>query len=384
VGALGTDGRFYFSSALPAQMSEAERTWRWVKNTTDQSVLENFIKEFGGTPFGEEAKARLTELKQQQVAIATPPPAARPTAPAKEPLLPGLIDKTLEVVLPRDRPTPARCDGVETLVGNERRCLRPGAGKRDWFRDCPGCPEMVVVPAGKFNMGSPVGEPDRGNDEMQHEVTIGKPFAVGRFAVTRGEFAFFVKDTGHLTARDNCYAYVGRGTKALGSWRSPGFEQDERHPVVCVTWNDGKAFAQWLAKKTGKRYRLLSEAEREYVARAGTTTPYWWGASISTNQANYGETHMKTVVVDSFEANPWGLYNVHGNVSEWVEDCYDENYTGAPTDGSAWSTRDCRARAIRGGSWRDGPHGLRAASRPWSSTIAANYEGFRVARTLDP
>jgi formylglycine-generating enzyme required for sulfatase activity len=261
---------------------------------------------------------------------------------------------------------------------------------------------MVVVPAGRFTMGSPASEEGRfGSLEgPQHEVTIGKPFAVGRFAVTRGEFATFVNETKHKTD-GGCYAWAVPEWKQQSdkSWRSPGFAQDDRHPAVCVNWEDAKAFAAWVSKKTGKTYRLLSEAEREYVTRAGKTTPFWWGSTISSTQANYdgnytygggskGEYRQRTVPVDSFEANPWGLYNVHGNVGDWTEDCASDNYQGAPADGSAWTSGECSWRVVRGGSWCSAPQFLRSAFRnafPTSPTDGRiSDRGFRLARTLNP
>jgi formylglycine-generating enzyme required for sulfatase activity len=252
------------------------------------------------------------------------------------------------------------------------------------FQDAPFGPEMVVVPAGKFLMGSPDDEPQRDDDEgPQHEVTFARPFAVGRHSVTRGQFAAFVNATGH---------------NAAGPWRKPGFRQDDSHPVVCVSWDDAKTYAAWLAKIAGCPYRLLTEAEWEYVARAGTTTPFWWGSSITPEQANYngnylyegggskGEYRQGTVPVGSFDPNPWGLYNVHGNVWEWCEDTWHDNYNGAPTDGSAWipkraSRRGESGRVVRGGSWDDYPRYLRAAQRSRYSVENLNY-GFRLARTL--
>jgi formylglycine-generating enzyme required for sulfatase activity len=212
---------------------------------------------------------------------------------------------------------------------------------------------------------------------------------VGRFPVTRGDFSTFVKETNYKTG--TCLGAQER------SWLSPGFEQDDRHPVVCVSWDDAKAYGAWISKVTSKPYRLLSEAEREYVTRAGTTTPFWWGPSISTAQANYngnyvygagskGEYRQTTVPVGTFTANPWGLYNVHGNVWDWTEDCWHESYQGAPADGSAWTTGgDCSRRVRRGGSFSyGGPAYLRAASRNWGTTPARfNDFGFRVARTLE-
>jgi formylglycine-generating enzyme required for sulfatase activity len=284
----------------------------------------------------------------------------------------------------------------------ETRRFTPGNGKTESFRDCPDCPEMVVAPDGKFTMGSPDNEKDRSSDEgPPHKVTIPKPFAAGRFAVTREEYEAFVKDTGRAIP-DKCRIWDGSSwTEAAGrSFRNPGFEQTGRHPVVCVNWNDAQAYAAWLSKKTGKEYRLLSEAEREYVARADTATPFWWGPSISTDQANYdgnytygggskGEYRKATVPVDRFKANPWGLYQVHGNVWEWVEDCWNASYEGKPlalrSNGGAWTTGDCSSHVLRGGSWSNDPWFLRAAYRGrFSADVRLDIAGFRLARTLTP
>ena len=165
----------------------------------------------------------------------------------------------------------APCAGTEALIGNEKRCLKPG----DTFKDCPDCPEMVVVPAGSFMMGSPENEPERSSDEDQVRVSIAAPFAVGKYAVTFDEW-------------DACVA-VGKGPHEIGLKGCKAHPADEgwgrgKHPVINVNWDDAKAYAAWLSRKTGKTYRLLSEAEREYAARAGTTTPFWWGSSITTTQ----------------------------------------------------------------------------------------------------
>jgi formylglycine-generating enzyme required for sulfatase activity len=273
------------------------------------------------------------------------------------------------------------CDGIEAMVGNESRCLKPGAGKTEWFKDSDSSPEMVVVPAGRFTMGSPSTE--RGHEEEREKqvpVTIGKPFAVGRFAVTRGEFAAFVAATGHKTD-GGCFVPKQQANR---NWRSPGFQQNDRHPVVCVNWNDAKAYVDWLSSTTGKPYRLLSDTEREYVTRAGTTTSYWPGNSITTRQANFKA--KATVPVESFAANPWGLYNVHGNVLEWTEDCWRDNNAGNPGDGSARTSGprlDCDQRVLRGGAWNDTPDFVRSAVRDRIPIEGrSNLIGFRVARTL--
>ena len=279
----------------------------------------------------------------------------------------------------------------------ERAALAPGRV----FQDCDACPEMVVVPAGSFMMGSSSHEEGRDDDEgPQHRVTIPVPFAVGRYEVTRGEFARFVEAAGHSTG-NSCRTYEDGDWKDRSgrNWRDPGYRQDNREPVVCVNWEDARAYVNWLSRETGKPYRLLSEAEWEYSARAGTTGPFHFGATISTDQANYdgndtygsgrkGEYRKKTVRVGSFPANGFGLHAVHGNVWEWVEDCWHESYRGAPSDGSAWVTGgDCgkRVRVLRGGSWYSYPSSLRSAFRNRSSAGDRNLNsGFRVTRTLTP
>jgi formylglycine-generating enzyme required for sulfatase activity len=289
------------------------------------------------------------------------------------------------------------CDGIEAAVGTQaRRCLRPGSGER--FKDCEDCPAMVAVPAGNFTMGSPPDEPGRQADrEDQVQVTIPRPFAIGAFAVTRGEFSVFVAATGY-TLDVGCYFWTGTTweERADRSWRSPGFAQDDRHPVTCVDLAAAKAYAAWLSVKTGKAYRLPTETEREYATRAGTATPFWWGSSISSDIANYNGTiaygqgpqgagiwRQATVRVDSFGPNPWGLYNVHGNVWDWTDDCWNEKNAGNPGDGSLRTTGDCTWRVARGGAWNYAPADLRSAHRYWNlPSNRSGVQGLRVARPL--
>jgi formylglycine-generating enzyme required for sulfatase activity len=282
------------------------------------------------------------------------------------------------------------CQGILVEIGAaERRCVRPGAGEP--FRDCPDCPEMVAVPAASFMMGADPREVVVTVPEDQVRVLIARPFAVARFAVTRGEFAAFVAATSRKMD-GICYRLGVAGRNPQLNWTSPGFAQDDRHPVVCVSWHDAKAYVAWLSSVTGKRYRLLSEAEREFVARAGSVTAFWWGNTISTDQANYdgrvtyaggpiGEWRNSTVAVDGFLANPWGLYNVHGNVWEWTEDCWNEKNAGNPGDGTARSGADCSLRVVRGASFGNFPHTLRSArrERELADNRMATF-GFRVAR----
>ena len=266
-----------------------------------------------------------------------------------------------------------------------------GVYKSDVFKDCITCPEIVVVPAGSFMMGSLGREEGHDHDEdPQHRVTIEEPFAVGRYEVTRGEYAAFVNATGR-THGNSCFTYEGGEWKdrAGRSWSNPGFTQGEDHPVVCVNWDDARAYVNWMSRKTGKNYRLLSEAEWEYAVRGGTQTRYSWGNGVGRNRANCDGCGSRwddemTAPVGSFSANEFGLYDMHGNVFEWTQDCWNDSYTGAPKDGRAWETADCRYRVVRGGSWFNYPRNLRAANRS-GLTLGdrVSYGGFRVARTLD-
>jgi formylglycine-generating enzyme required for sulfatase activity len=296
------------------------------------------------------------------------------------------------------RPTPhdAIIINVSPNGVNKPRAIVPGNGRTDWFKDHPQGPEMVVIPAGNFMMGSLESEPD--SESPQHKVMITQPFAVSRHAVTRGQFASFVSSIGYQP-HGGTFILEGDNWEhdPNGSWRSPGFAQDDSHPVVCVSWFDAKAYATWLSQQSGQTYRLPSESEWEYAARAGTTTPFWWGTSITPTQANYngkyiyagggskGEWRKATVPVGSFQTNPWGLFNVHGNVWEWCEDVWHDTYNGAPTDSSAWlqGGGDAGRRIARGGSWNNNPRKLRAANRHWfNASFHGIFNGFRLVRTL--
>ncbi len=289
------------------------------------------------------------------------------------PLLSAEKPKPPEPVVVEEKPQPA---DNQVAVG-----VYPKAGRQpgETFKDCPECPEMVVVPAGSFLMGSPSSEAERDKDEgPQHRVTIPSAFAVGKYEVTFDEW-------------DACVAAGGCGgyqPKDQGWGRG-------RRPVIDVRWRDAKAYVDWLSKETGKEYRLLSEAEWEYAARAGTATPFSTGRTITTDQANFngnytyggsskGVYRKKTLPVGSFAANGFGLHDVHGNVWEWVEDCSRDSYAGALSDGRAWTTGgNCLRRVLRGGSWNKKPRYLRSASRPWNwGDYRNNFNGFRVARTL--
>jgi formylglycine-generating enzyme required for sulfatase activity len=273
---------------------------------------------------------------------------------------------------------PYRVANVDPYVlkPEAERSLKPG----DSFRECAtDCPEMIVVPAGEFMMGSPTTEKGRFNNEddgngRQHKVTIPTPFAVSKFDVTFADW-------------DVCVA-VG-GCPKEGRANDNGWGRG-RQPVIYVSWDDAKAYAAWLSTMTGKTYRLLTEAEWEYAARAGTTTAYFWGDDIGKASANCNGCGSQwdgrqSSPVGSFKSNAFGLYDMVGNVWQWVEDCYRPNYDGGPTDGSAWIGGECGYRVVRGGSWINRSPDLRAANRGWnpSGTRSAAL-GFRVGRALTP
>jgi formylglycine-generating enzyme len=277
------------------------------------------------------------------------------------------------------------------------------------FRDCQEvCPEMVVVPPGRFLMGSPPNDLHQnaeGQERPQHAVTIAHAFAVGKFEVTRDEYAAFVRET-HLADPDGCNVHEPpRWPTIRGlNWHNTGFPQTGRDPVVCVSWQETQAYLKWLSQKAGHPYRLLTEAEWEYADRAGTTTQAYWGDDPATacKYANgvdatlterFPEVPWQEVIpcrdgyaftapVGSFAPNGFGLYDMEGNVFEWVEDCWVESFERAPADGSARTDGDCTKRVNRGGSWTSNPTGLRAAHRDedhFEKTRVVDL-GFRVAR----
>jgi formylglycine-generating enzyme required for sulfatase activity len=255
------------------------------------------------------------------------------------------------------------------LTGQQESQLAAKPGSE--FKECAkGCPTMIVVPAGRFRMGSPAGEGS--TDEMpQHEVTIGRPFAVGKFEVTFAEWD-------ECTAAGACPGVLDNGWGRMSK------------PVILVSWEDAKRYVGWLAGLTGKDYRLLSEAEWEYAARAGSTTSYWWGADIGAGNANcfFCGTRWdgkQTSPVGAFKPNAFGLYDMLGNVWEWVEDDWHSSYADAPIDGSVWRGGEEFSQVIRGGAWGNNPTELRSAYRGWNRPGSRRINiDFRVARSLSP
>ncbi len=249
---------------------------------------------------------------------------------------------------------------------------RPRAGES--FKECPSCPEMLVIGPGRYTMGSRPEDRRRLGvhpkfDVMEaplHEVTIRRPFAYGRYSVTFDEWDACVAGGG-------CNGYSppdegwGRG----------------RRPVIHVNYADAQSYVAWLSAKTGQRYRLPAEAEFEYAARGGTTTAFHTGDDITPEQGNYGELRGRTLPVGSLPPNPFGLYEINGNVAQWMQDCHHDSYEGAPTDGSAWLTGPCETRDVRGGGWSLVKYTLRTAQRIGDPPQQRNsHLGFRVVREL--
>ncbi len=297
--------------------------------------------------------------------------------------------------------------------------VAPRARPGQLLRDCPDCPAMIVIPGGTFTMGSPENEPDRRRFEGPLRQIAVPAFALGRTEVTRGEYAAFVRATnrpdapGCLTAKEGANSTGAPDPQA--TWRQVGFEQTDDHPVVCVSWQDARDYAAWLSAKTGRAYRLPSEAEWEYAARAGTTSAYYWGDSVDRGcgYMNGGDRSLAraiptwmdslreardsghprarlidcddgaafTAAVGRYQPNSFGLHDMIGNVWEFVDDCWHE---APPADARSHREPGCELNTYRGGAWDDDPTQLRAARRTW---IAMSYRGdvlgLRVARDIE-
>lgn len=259
---------------------------------------------------------------------------------------------------------------------------KPGAV----FKDCKDCPEMVVLPAGSFTMGTPDDETGRQPDEGPlHTVTFARPFAISRYQVTAAELDAYLKATGVRLANGD----TRPGRECIAG--KPRYKQGPRQPAVCVDYEDVKGYAAWLSKKTGQHYRMISEAEREYAARAGSAGPFPFPFdegkeySIAKHANTYGaaDGYNFTSPAGSFPPNAFGVYDMHGNVYEWVADCWHDNYDGAPSDGSAWIDSDCKLVQIRGNDWGEAPIFSRSGNRNNAyRTDRGDWIGFRVAREL--
>lgn len=312
---------------------------------------------------------------------------------------------------------PARLAGAAILVVAAFSSLAHAAGPGKSsepgtvFKDCRDCPEMVVVAPGKFTMGREGGENGRYEGPV-HEVTIAYPFAAGRFELTNGQYRQFVEATGHKTAGTGCNVFFGDRVEAVpgSNWADPAYGRPIRddEPVACIRWSDAKAYVSWLAGKTGKKYRLLTEAEWEYVARAGSGGTFAWGEDpmLACKYANIHDKSSEKLAADKgvklpygpapcddgysgvapvgkFTPNAFGLYDTTGNVWEWVEDCYEMPFPAKPVDGSAQLAKGCDRRGSRGGAWRTEINRQRPAFRGRDpEALTSQIFGTRIARDL--
>lgn len=308
-------------------------------------------------------------LTQSGTAPTTPVP---PQAPAQAP-----TEKQTAVA-----PRPGGTVVIRAGAPEDPRALKEGV---HLFQECSECPVMAVVPAGKATVGSPTHELGRGPDEGPlQQVVITTPFAIARSEVSFDEWLACVAGGGCNAYRPGDYGW-GYG----------------KQPVINVSWNDAKAYVEWLSRKTGAPYRLPSEAEWEYAARgclsAGCASlPFWFGKQITPERANYdwrfsydgspkAQALRRTVAVTTSEANPFGLHHMHGNVREWVEDCWNQSLAGVPANGAPRLTGDCQTRVVRGGAWSDEPKDVRSAKRSWETVGERRAQiGFRVARSFNP
>lgn len=272
----------------------------------------------------------------------------------REPVAAPVVPKPAPPVVTKPVPAPVQTPVVAHPTGS--------------VNDCDSCPEMVVLKPGSFIMGDDHG--DR-SERPAHRVTIEKPYAIGRYEVTFAQW-------------NACVA--ANACKALAEISASGLT--DKSPARDLSWNDARRYVHWLSTLTGQHYRLPTEAEWEYAARAGTRSRYWWGEKMEPGKANCkgcgGDWNEEVPVnVDALPPNPFGIYGMNGGVWEWVEDCWHRSYDGAPTDGSAWTSSDCRENVIRGGSWRNDSTYAHSTSRfTYDTDVRFIANGFRVAKTL--
>ncbi|MBI1890561.1 MAG: formylglycine-generating enzyme family protein [Burkholderiales bacterium] len=340
--------------------------WESIKDSTHASDFEAYLQTYPNGRFAPLARARMARLKAeaQKTAPAAPPsspPAAKvPTTPARPaPAAPP----TKPAAAPAAKPEPPAASAPVKSAPDKPPI--PVAGLRE-IKDCPTCPALVALPAGSFTMGSNSSDP---SEKPAHAVTLAAPFAIGKTEVT-------VEQWKACADAGGCPQITANGSPAAS-------------PMRDVSWDDAQQYAKWLAKQTGKPYRLPTEAEWEYAARGGTSTPYWWGTAMKTGNSNCKECgapwqSSAPSKVASFAANPYGLYDMNGGVWEWVADCWHSTYKGAPADGRAWDEATCREHVIRGGSWREGANYMLSTTRfKYDASVRHSQNGFRVARSME-
>ncbi|QAU34941.1 formylglycine-generating enzyme family protein [Janthinobacterium sp. 17J80-10] len=333
--------------------------WESIKDSNDASDYEAYLQAYPKGRFAALARARIARLRavkpKAEPSIQKPAPAAK--SPAPPPALPKAAERPAPPASAPAAPAPPK------LAAGE---VPPSAASLTEIRDCKDCPLLIGLPPGSFIMGS---NTDDLSERPAHRVTIANGFAIGKLEVTAEQW--------------NACVDAGACARVGANGATP-----KDSPVRDVSWDDAQQYVKWLAKATGKAYRLPTEAEWEYAARGGTATRYWWGQAMRAGTANCKEcgdpwNATAPAPAGSFSANPYKLHDMNGSVWEWVADCWHNSYKGAPADAHAWDEPICRVRVIRGGSWRDGASYMMSTTRfKYDASVRQNQNGFRVARDL--
>lgn len=338
--------------------------WESIKDSTHVSDYEAYLKAYPKGKFVALAHARIDRLRAAAAKGAAPAEAAAAGKASRPSPVAAKVAREVDKA-PATRPEP-KAPAPAVVAAAPVAAAGPAAKAAGEITDCQACPVLIAIPAGSFTMGSNVSDP---SEKPAHTVTVATPFAIGKYEVTVAQW--------NACADANACARASQASNP-----SPA------SPVRDVSWDDAQVYVKWLATTSGKPYRLPTEAEWEYAARAGTGTRYWWGEQMSVGKANCkdcgppwrADTPGKA---GSFAANPWGLYDVNGSVWEWVSDCWHNSFKDAPSDAKAWEAPNCSVRVIRGGSWREGAAYMVSSSRfKYDASVRHAQNGFRVARNL--
>lgn len=356
---------YIIAGVLPKDSAEQiELTfWDSIKDSTHASDYEAYLKSYPNGRFAGLARARIERLRAAEQKPKPDTPAPAPKAPTEQ--RPAPAAKTppeRHRTAPRTAPKAAPEQAQPEPAAPPEKPKAPVAGVSQ-TKDCATCPDLIVLPAGTYTMGSNTSDP---SEKPAHRVTLAAPFAIGKYEVTVDQW--------------NACVTAGACQK-VGDDNRTG-----NAPVRDVSWDDAQQYLKWLGTQSGKTYRLPTEAEWEYAARGGTTSKFWWGEQMRKGMANCkdcGEPWQQDgpAPVGSFGANAFGLHDVNGSVWEWVSDCWHNSYKGAPATGGAWEDPNCRVRVIRGGSWREGASYMPVTTRfKYDASVRHSQNGFRVAR----